>query len=181
MHRMLVSPTESAYASAMLKWTAIVLVLIAACASKSSSPPKNGSGSAAPPQDTAMNARASIYPADQLLAWLERHRSDPAKLGGEIELRLPVYVTLTENKIDIKTATVGDQPQALPIKVNDSTLNIPVAGKLPMFFGEGADKGMLWLVGYWRGGQIKEFQVTRVGASIKEPERTTANFVEIAQ
>ena len=44
-----------------------------------------------------MNERGSIYPADQLLGWLEGHRSDPAKLGGEIELRLPVYVTLTEN------------------------------------------------------------------------------------
>lgn len=122
--------------------------------------------------------RAPIYPADQLLAWLDRHKSDAAKLGGEIDLRIPVLVTLDASKMNVKTATIGDPPDALAIKVNDATLNIPIAGKLPMFHGEGATTGMLWLRGMWRGGQAKEFQVTVVLGGAKA---TDATFVEITK
>ncbi len=160
----------------------VAVVVLAACASStSSSTPKPGSGSAgsAQPQDTAMtDERAPIYPAAQLLAWLDKHRSDPAKLGGEIDLRIPVMVTLNASKMNVKTATVGDKPDALAIKVNDSTLNIPIAGKLPMFYGEGADTGMLWLRGRWRGGEAKEFQVTMVLSGAKADEAT---FVEVTK
>lgn len=126
------------------------------------------------------DTRGSIYPADQLLAWLERHKSDIAKLGGT-ELRLPVLVTLTANKMDVKTATVGDRPDALSISVDDRTLGIPIAGKLPMFYGEGSDTGMLWLHGLWRGGQDKEFQVTTVEGPIAVADRASATTAEIVK
>lgn len=122
--------------------------------------------------------RAPIYPADQLLAWLERHRSDPAKLGGETDLRIPALVTLDASKMNVKTATIGDRPDALAIKVNDATMNIPIAGKLPMFHGEGATTGMLWLRGLWRGGEAKEFQVTMVLSGAKPADAT---FVEVTK
>jgi len=124
------------------------------------------------------DTRGSIYPADQLLAWLEQHRSDPARLGSEVELRLPVYVTLSANKMDVEAARVGIKPDGLVIQINDSTLNIPIAGKLPMFFGEGADKGLVSLRGYWRGGDSKEFQVTRVEGAADASAATSAELVQ---
>jgi hypothetical protein len=155
---------------------------VAACASSapgSSMNGKNGSASPSPPQDTAMtNDRAPIYPADKLLTWLEHNKSDPAKLGGEIDLRIPVLVTLDPSKMNVKTATVGDKPDALAIKINDATLNIPIAGKLPMLYGEGTDTGLLWLRGLWRGGQAKEFQVTMV---LSRANAADATFVEVTK
>jgi len=108
---------------------------------------------------------APIYPAASLLTWLEANRSDPTTLD-EVTLRLPVFVTLTANTMDVETAKVGDRPDALAIALDDRTLNIPLAGKLPMLFGEGTNRGMVWLRGLWRGGQDKQFQVTMVEAAI---------------
>lgn len=124
------------------------------------------------------NDRAPIYPADQLLVWLEQHRSDPAKLGGEIDLRIPVLVALDPSKMNVKTASIGDRSDALAIKVNDATLNIPIAGKLPMLYGEGTDTGFLWLRGVWRGGPAKEFQVTMV---LSRANAGDATFVEVTK
>lgn len=124
--------------------------------------------------------RVPIYPADQLLAWLDHHASDPATLD-EVPVRLPVLVVLTDNRMDVATATVGDASDALAIAVDDRTLGIPIAGKLPMFFGEGAATGMLWLQGLWRGGPKRTFQVTRVEAAITPPERGSATTAEITE
>ena len=124
------------------------------------------------------NDRAPIYPADKLLAWLEQHRSDPAVLGGEIDLRIPVQVALDASKMNVQTATIGDRSDALAIKVNDATLNIPIAGKLPMLYGEGATAGLLWLRGRWRGGQAKEFQVTMVLSRANAAEATSVEVTK---
>jgi len=123
------------------------------------------------------DTRGSIYPADQLLAWLDQHRSDPATLD-ETTLRLPVLVTMTANKMDVETATVGDKPGALAIHIDDRTLAVPIAGKLPMFYGEGAATGMLWLQGLWRGGPNKEFQVTRVEGAADRASATSAEVMK---
>lgn len=117
--------------------------------------------------------RGSLYPADQLLAWLEQHTSTPGTLE-EVPLRIPVFVTLTANRVNIEKATIGDKPDALVIKVNDRTLGVPIAGKLGLFFGDDAMSGMLWLQGLWRGGPTKEFQVTRVEGEVTDAERATA-------
>jgi hypothetical protein len=152
-----------------------VLALVVACSS--SAPP--ATKPTPPTQDTAMSDTSSIYPADQLLAWLEKHKSDRMAFGNEIELKLPVVVTLSDNKMNVETARVGDKADGLAITVNDSTMNIPLAGKLPMFFGEGATTGMLWLNGYWRGGQNKEFQVTTAAGAIEAGDRAGATKAEI--
>jgi hypothetical protein len=131
----------------------LAVLLVAGCASSSSTP-----AAQPPPQEAAMSDKVSIYPAAQLQAWLDKHRSDPSTMD-EIKLRLPVKVTLSANKMDVQSATVGDKPDALAIKIDDSTMNIPLAGKLPMFYGEGTQTGMVWLIGLWRGGQDKRFQV----------------------
>lgn len=124
-----------------------------------------------------MSDQVAIYPADQLHAWLDGHRSDPATLD-EIELRLPVKVTLSANKMEIERATIGDRADALAIKVDDRTLNVPIVGKLPMFYGEGASEGMLWLTGLWHGGEAKEFQVTRVLGKADASVATQAEIVK---
>jgi len=146
------------------------LAFVVACASSSSTPVnKNGSGSAPTPKDTAMTQdRASIYPADQLLAWLEQHVSD------EIVIELPVLVTLKPNRMYIKTATVGDQPDALAVKINDTGMGVPIAGKFSQFCGEGVDTCMLLLRGAWRGGANKEFQVSSVVRAVPEADRAGA-------
>ena len=122
--------------------------------------------------------RAPIYPVDPLLAWLEGHRSDPARLDGETDLRIPVLVTLDASTLHVKTSTIGDNPDALAIRINDATLDIPIAGKLPMIHGEGARTGMLWLLGLWRGGPAREFQATRVLGGAESAEAT---YVEVAR
>lgn len=124
--------------------------------------------------------RTPIYPADQLLAWLDRHRSDPATLD-EIELRLPVAVALTDNRMDVGSATVGDRKDALVIAIDDRMMAVPIAGKLPMFFGEDAAAGMLWVRGLWRGGPTRTFQVSRVEAAIADAEREGATTAETAE
>lgn len=119
------------------------------------------------------DTRRPIYPADQLLAWLEQHTSDRATMQ-EVPLRLPVMVTLTANRVNLEKATVGDAPDALAIKVNDRTLGVPIAGKLGLFFGDDAMSGMLWLHGLWRGGPTKEFQVTKVEGEVADADRASA-------
>lgn len=124
--------------------------------------------------------RGAIYPAAQLHAWLDAHRSDPKTLD-HIPLRLPVLVTLTSNRMDVERATVGDRADALVIAIDDRTLNIPIAGKLPAFFGEGADRGMLWLHGLWRGGDALKFQVTKVEGPIEGADRAAAMSAAVVQ
>ena len=59
---------------------------------------------------------------------------DPATMN-EVKLRLPVKVTLSANKMDVQSATVGDKSGALAIKIDDSTMNIPLAGPNDDRFG----------------------------------------------
>lgn len=118
----------------------------------------------------------SIYPADQLLEFLEKQRTDI----GEIVLRLPVQCTLKPNRMYLKTATVGDQPDALAIKVNDTSLGVPISAKMQQLC-EGQMTCMLWLRGVWRGGPDKEFQVSKVDGLVEEAVKSEATFVEVAK
>ena len=122
-----------------------------------------------------MSDKVSIYPAAQLQTWLDKHRSDPSKMD-EIKLRLPVKVTLSANGMDVQSASIGDKPDALAIKIDDSTMNIPLAGKLPMFYGEGTKTGMVWLIGLWRGGQDKRFQVIMAQSKAESASATQAEI-----
>ena len=115
----------------------------------------------------------SIYPADQLLAWLEQQKPDV----GEIVIRLPVLVTLKPNRMYLKSATVGDQPGALAIKVNDTGMRLPIVGKWNELCGSEVDTCMLLLRGTWRGGELKEFQVSSVDGVIADAGQAT--FAEI--
>jgi len=116
--------------------------------------------------------RASIYPADQLLAWLENH--------PDVELRLPVLVTLKPNRMYIKTATVGDKPDALEIRANDNQMGVPIAGKWGQFCKQG-DTCMLVLRGLWVGGEDKEFQVREIEKAIGDAERGVATSAELVK
>jgi hypothetical protein len=116
----------------------------------------------------------SIYPADQLLAWLEQQKPDV----GEVVLRLPVHCTLKPSKMNLAKATVGDQPDALVIKVNDLSLGVPVAAKMQQFC-EDQPACMLWLRGVWRGGPDHVFQVSRVDGVVEDAAKAT--FVEVAK
>lgn len=118
----------------------------------------------------------SIYPADQLLAWLERQKPDV----GEVVLRLPVLVTLKPSKMNLASATVGERPDALKIKVNDLSLGVPIAGRMPSLC-PGKDACMLWLRGVWRGGATQEFQVSKVDGVIADADRAAAIYVEVAK
>jgi hypothetical protein len=153
----------------------LAMLIFVGCASSSSpsTPPKTGSGTP-PPTEEVMADHISIYPAAQLQAWLDKHRSDPSTMD-EIKLRLPVKVTLSANKMDVQSATIGDDANALAIKIDDSTMNIPLAGKLPMFYGEGTQTGTMWLIGLWRGGQDKRFQVI-MAQSKADSSATTAEI-----
>lgn len=103
-----------------------------------------------------------IRPAGELLTWLDAHTSPRAQLGGEISIRLPVSVTLTSNGVYIETAHVGD----LEIEVDDRTLAVPIAGKLGLYFGDGARRGVVSVIGFWRGDRT--FQVREVlGAALE--------------
>lgn len=120
-----------------------------------------------------MSDKVSIYPAAQLQTWLESHRSDGM---NEVKLRLPVKVTLTANKMDVQSATVGENSDALAIKIDDSTMNIPLAGKLPMFYGEGSTTGLVWLIGLYRGGSDKRFQVIMAQSKAESASATQAEI-----
>jgi hypothetical protein len=174
----------------------------AACACSSSSPAdttttttttstgsqtagSQSTGSSTPPspspQDAAMTLAEreytrgpSIYPADQLLAWLEQQKPDV----GEVVLRLPVQVTLKPSKMSLKSAQIGDRPDALAIKINDLSLGVPVSARMQQLC-EGKDTCMLWLRGVWRGNL--EFQVSRLEGVISDAERASATYVEIAK
>lgn len=118
----------------------------------------------------------SIYPADQLLAWLEQQKPDL----GEIVLRLPVQCTLKPNKMNLLKAQIGDAADALQIKVNDISLGVPVAARMQQLC-EDQDTCMLWLRGVWRGGEKKEFQVSKVDGVISDADKSAATFVEVAK
>lgn len=120
---------------------------------------------------------AAIYPADQLLTWLEQNKQPQV---GEIVLRLPVQVTLKPNKMNLAKATIGDKPDALAIKVNDVSLGVPVAAKMQQLC-EGKDTCMLWLRGVWRGGDLKEFQVSKVDGVIEDADKANATHAERAK
>jgi hypothetical protein len=146
----------------------LAVCLLAACSSSTPSTKTNGSGSATPVQkDAAMAAQdsVSIYPADQLLAWLEQNK--------DRELRLPVLVTIKPNRMNIGSATVGDAADALAIKAADNTMAVPIAGKWAQFCPSG-DTCMLELTGVWVGGETKKFQVRDVVKAIPEGERAAA-------
>ena len=102
----------------------------------------------------------TIDDPDALLAWLDAHVDQI--------VRLPVYVTLTSNKMNVETGTVG----ALAIFVQDNTLAVPLAGKLGLYFGDGASEGRVWLQGFWRGGAKRMLQVTRVEGAASDSENT---------
>ena len=114
----------------------------------------------------------SIYPADQLLAWLEQNK-DKA-------VRLPVLVTLKPNKMNVATATVGDKPDALAIKAADNTMGVPIAGKWGQFCSAG-DTCMLLLEGVWVGGETKKLQVREVVKAIPDSERAAATSAELVK
>ena len=114
----------------------------------------------------------SIYPADQLLAWLEQNKDK--------EVRLPVLVTFRPNRMNVKSATVGDQPDALAIKAADNTMAVPIAGKWGQFCGSG-DTCMLILQGIWVGGELKLLQVREVVKAVPEAERAAATSAELVK
>lgn len=116
----------------------------------------------------------SIYPADQLLAWLEQQKPT----GREVLLRLPVSVTLSASKQSISKAQVGDRADALTIKLNDISLGVPIAAKMQMLCA-GQDTCMLSLSGVWRGNLV--FQVSRLEGVIADADRGSATFVEVAK
>ena len=102
----------------------------------------------------------TIEDPDALLAWLDDH--------VDRVVRLPVHIVLTENKMNVETGTVG----TLEIFVQDNTLAVPLAGKLCLYFGEGAAEGRVWLQGFWRGGAKRMLQVTRVEGAASDNENT---------
>ena len=102
----------------------------------------------------------TIDDAGALLAWLDAHT--------DRVVRMPIYVTLTSNKMNVDTGTVG----ALEIFVQDNTLAVPLAGKLGLYFGDGASEGRVWLQGFWRGGERRMLQVTRVEGAASSSENT---------
>lgn len=114
----------------------------------------------------------SIYPADQLLAWLEQNKDQ--------EVRLPVLVTLKPNKMNVASATVGDKPDALAIKAADNTMGVPIAGKWGQFCSAG-DTCMLVLQGIWVGGETKKLQVREVVKAIPDSERAAATSAELVK
>ncbi|MBA3500320.1 MAG: hypothetical protein M4D80_34205 [Myxococcota bacterium] len=150
----------------------LAICVIAACSSSTPSTKGNGSGSTVTPspQDAAMTQ--SIYPADQLLAWLEQNKDK--------EVRLPVLVTLKPNKMNVATATVGDKPDALEIKAADNTMAVPIAGKWGQFCGSG-ESCMLLLEGVWVGGETKKLQVREVVKAIPDADRAGATSAELAK
>jgi hypothetical protein len=113
-----------------------------------------------------------IYPADELLEWLERQTP-------EIVIRLPVFVTLKPNRMYLESATIGDKPDALAIKVNDTGMALPIAGKWNQLCSETVGSSMLLLRGTWRGGPTKEFQVSSIEKAILEADRVTHAEVAI--
>ena len=113
----------------------------------------------------------SIYPADQLLAWLEQNKDK--------EVRLPVLVTIKPNRMNVKSATVGDAADALAIKAADNTMGVPIAGKWGQFCPSG-DTCMLLLKGVWVGGEAKQFQVREVIKAIPDGERAAATSARLA-
>lgn len=119
-----------------------------------------------------MSDKVSIYPADQLLAWLEQHKDQ--------EVQLPVLVTLKPNRMNVKTATVGDAADALAIKAADNTMAVPIAGKWGQFCGEG-DTCMLVLKGVWVGGDLKQLQVREVVKAVPEGERAATTSAELVK
>jgi hypothetical protein len=152
----------------------LAVCVIAACSSSTPSTKSNGSGSAVvtpSPEDAAMTQ--SIYPADQLLAWLEQNKDK--------EVRLPVLVTLKPNKMNVASATVGDKPDALAIKAADNTMAVPIAGKWGQFCGSGDDACMLLLQGVWVGGETKKLQVREVLKAIPSGERAAATSAELVK
>ena len=114
----------------------------------------------------------SIYPADQLLAWLEQNKDK--------EVRLPVLVTLKPNKMNVASATVGDKPDALAIKAADNTMAVPIAGKWGQFCSSG-DTCMLLLQGVWVGGEMKKLQVREVVKAIPDGERAAATSADLVK
>jgi hypothetical protein len=79
----------------------------------------------------------------------------------------------------LKSATVGDQPGALAIKVNDTGMALPIVAKWNGLCGASTDSCMLLLRGVWRGGASKEFQVSGVERVIADAERAGATFAEL--
>ena len=114
----------------------------------------------------------SIYPADQLLAWLEQNKDK--------EVRLPVLVTLKPNKMNVGSATVGDKLEALAIKVADNTMAVPIAGKWGQYCS-GGDTCMLVLQGVWVGGETKKLQVRDIVKAVPEAERAAATSAELVK
>jgi hypothetical protein len=152
----------------------LAVCVIAACSSSTpSTKTGNGSGSTVvtpSPQDAAM--AQSIYPADQLLAWLEQHKDQV--------VQLPVLVTIKPNRMNVKSATVGDKPDALAIKAADNTMNVPIAGKWGQYCSSG-DTCMLVLQGVWVGGEAKQLQVREVVKAIPDGERAAATSAELVK
>jgi len=116
--------------------------------------------------------KASIYPADQLLAWLEQNKDK--------EVRLPVLVTIKPNRMNVKSATVGDKPDALVIKAADNTMSVPIAGKWGQYCSSG-DTCMLVLQGVWVGGENKQLQVREVVKAVADGDRSMATSAELVK
>jgi hypothetical protein len=152
----------------------LAVCLLAACSSSTPSTKTNGSGSATPVQkdDAAMADSISIYPADALLAWLDQNK--------DREVQLPVLVTIKPNRMNLKSATVGDAADALAIKAADNTMAVPIAGKWGQFCPAG-DTCMLLLSGVWMGGEAKQFQVREVIKAIPDGERAAATSATLVK
>jgi hypothetical protein len=151
----------------------IVIAVCLACSSPQPNRAQNGSGTAAVPTKPEDAMKQAIYPADALLAWLD-------KLPTRAMVRMPVLVQIADNRTYVESAKVGDAPDALEIDANDSQMGVPIAGKWGVFCKQG-NTCLLMLSGEWLGGERKEFQVREIEKAIAETDRATATYAEAIQ
>jgi hypothetical protein len=152
----------------------IVIAVCLACSSSTPNQAKNGSGTAAEPAKPEDAMKQAIYPADALLAWLD-------KLPTRTMVRMPVLVQIADNRTYVESARVGDAPDGLEIDANDSQMGVPIAGKWGFFCKQEGNTCLLMLSGEWVGGERKEFQVREIEKAIADAERTAATFAEVIQ
>jgi hypothetical protein len=151
----------------------LVIAVCLACSSPKPNQPQDVSGTARVPSKPEDAMKQAIYPADALLAWLD-------KLPTRARVRMPVLVEIADNRTYVESAKVGDAPDALEIDANDSQMGVPIAGKWGFFCKQG-NTCLLMLSGEWVGGENKEFLVREIEKAIADADRATATHAEALQ